>query len=138
LKNISDLYYLLDSRTIAFLYADISRRGDMPLPALCPSCGSRHFTIKNHAKKIGGVTGAIGGTASGASGAITGAKSGAVMGAFAGPLGISVGSVAGAVVGGLLGGAVGSITGATVGQTIDSRVLDNYLCRHCGTSFTPG
>ncbi|MBK1782584.1 MAG: hypothetical protein GX070_06130 [Alcaligenaceae bacterium] len=103
---------------------------------LCPQCGSPQIQLKQTGKKLGGAIG----TFAGMLGALSSASKGATVGAVvalrtlhpANPLN----SITAAVLGALAGGAVGCTTGATLGQLIDETVLNNYLCLHCGHTFS--
>jgi hypothetical protein len=102
----------------------------------CPACNSAQIITKDVGKKTGGVIGTVGGGVSGAAGAFSGAEFGGMVGAVGGPVGIALGALSGAILGGLVGAATGGITGSKIGEVIDLRVLNNYVCRDCGHSFS--
>ncbi|SDZ02589.1 hypothetical protein [Nitrosomonas sp. Nm58] len=102
----------------------------------CPNCRSIRITTKDEGRKVGGAIGAAGGGIHGIAGAVKGAKVGRTLGFIAGPAGGAFGSIAGAFFGGLIGTVTGGVTGAKLGEIVDQRILDNYLCRSCGHSFS--
>lgn len=111
-------------------------QGTLYVTPECPKCQSAHVEPRNHGRKAAGAIGTVAGVASGASAALSGAEVGAVAGAIAGPVGSVFGLVAGAIIGGLIGGSAGCAAGAVLGEVVDQTVLDNYVCRSCGHTFS--
>ncbi|MFM0415699.1 hypothetical protein [Paraburkholderia aromaticivorans] len=114
----------------------VINQGTLYMTPECPKCQSVHVETRNHGRKAGGAIGTVAGVASGASAALSGAEVGAVAGAIAGPVGSVFGLVAGAIIGGLIGGSAGCAAGAVLGEVVDQTVLDNYVCRSCGHTFS--
>jgi DNA-directed RNA polymerase subunit RPC12/RpoP len=110
--------------------------GGFPMSIQCPQCQSLRISSKDVGKRAGAVIGTVGGGVSGAAGALSGAEFGGMVGAVGGPVGIALGALSGAILGGLVGAATGGITGSKLGEVIDQRVLDNYVCRDCGHTFS--
>lgn len=102
----------------------------------CPHCQSYRIETLNIARKAGSTIGSVAGATSGIAMAMSGAEVGATVGAVGGPIGSIFGGLAGAVIAGLVGSAAGCAAGSAVGAAIDDNVLENHLCRSCGSTFS--
>ena len=107
--------------------------GGMPL-SVCPKCQSSQVETRNRARKLGGVIG----TVSGAAGAmiVAASKARVAYGLLGGPAGLTFNCMASAVAAALASAAASGTTGVKIGELIDEKILNNYLCHHCGHTFS--
>lgn len=101
---------------------------------VCPKCHSPHIETRNRARKIGCAVGAIAGAISAV--VVAGFETGANVVRIVGPTDPVYGNVASTIVAALVGATAGGTTGVRLGEVIDEKVLDNYLCHHCGHAFS--